>query len=337
MITVDGYPVGFMYREEPNDVDGGWRFFSGKESQDTWTTLTISRSTYTLPHYLHPPECRPTTGAALRAGPLPRDRGAGADRPLQLLDLPKKGFLHLIVPPEQFELLAGREDLTCTSSTPGPRNTSSAATAASTRSTCRVRTPTRSTSTSVAWKASTSDGLTIDPFDGTNWEQAIGSASWKVGGPEWTSAARTRVAGGGRADRGVERRADRTLSRGGRESLRARRRRVAEGRGAFVVARVDGKPGGLRGDSPDRRRDRRDQAHVRGAFLSWAGNRRARARGARGGSAASPAVSHRARDRRAPARGARRSTGGPATRGIPAFGEYVGKPLSVCMEKRLAG
>lgn len=35
MITVDGHPVGFMCREEPsNDVDGGWRFFSGKESQE---------------------------------------------------------------------------------------------------------------------------------------------------------------------------------------------------------------------------------------------------------------------------------------------------------------
>jgi hypothetical protein len=34
-ITVDGRPVGFMYREEPdNDVDSGWRFLSGDESQD---------------------------------------------------------------------------------------------------------------------------------------------------------------------------------------------------------------------------------------------------------------------------------------------------------------
>jgi hypothetical protein len=34
-IMVDGRPVGFMYREEPdNDVDSGWRFLSGEESQD---------------------------------------------------------------------------------------------------------------------------------------------------------------------------------------------------------------------------------------------------------------------------------------------------------------
>ena len=31
-ITVDGYPVRFMYRESPdNDIDSGWRFMSGSE------------------------------------------------------------------------------------------------------------------------------------------------------------------------------------------------------------------------------------------------------------------------------------------------------------------
>ncbi|BCL75576.1 hypothetical protein JHS3_13120 [Jeongeupia sp. HS-3] len=36
MITVEGYPVGFMYREEPeDDADSGWRFLSGFES-DTY-------------------------------------------------------------------------------------------------------------------------------------------------------------------------------------------------------------------------------------------------------------------------------------------------------------
>jgi hypothetical protein len=31
-ITVDGHPVRFMYREEPDDeLDSGWRFFSGFE------------------------------------------------------------------------------------------------------------------------------------------------------------------------------------------------------------------------------------------------------------------------------------------------------------------
>ena len=35
LITVKGYPVGFMYREEPdNDLDSGWHFFSGSESEE---------------------------------------------------------------------------------------------------------------------------------------------------------------------------------------------------------------------------------------------------------------------------------------------------------------
>ncbi|MBO9151949.1 DUF2185 domain-containing protein [Chitinophaga sp. GCM10012297] len=35
MITVEGKPVGYMYREEPVDaVDSGWCFFSGEEDQD---------------------------------------------------------------------------------------------------------------------------------------------------------------------------------------------------------------------------------------------------------------------------------------------------------------
>ena len=34
-ITVQGKKVGYMYREEPDsDIDSGWRFFSGEESQE---------------------------------------------------------------------------------------------------------------------------------------------------------------------------------------------------------------------------------------------------------------------------------------------------------------
>lgn len=34
-ITVDGHPVGMMYREESDDEDdSGWRFFSGLETQE---------------------------------------------------------------------------------------------------------------------------------------------------------------------------------------------------------------------------------------------------------------------------------------------------------------
>jgi hypothetical protein len=35
MITVEGRKVGYMYREQPDFAeDSGWRFFSGKESQE---------------------------------------------------------------------------------------------------------------------------------------------------------------------------------------------------------------------------------------------------------------------------------------------------------------
>jgi hypothetical protein len=35
MITVEGDPVRFMYREEPdNEIDSGWRFMSGFESDE---------------------------------------------------------------------------------------------------------------------------------------------------------------------------------------------------------------------------------------------------------------------------------------------------------------
>jgi hypothetical protein len=34
-ITVDGLPVKYMYRETPRfEIDSGWRFFSGTETQD---------------------------------------------------------------------------------------------------------------------------------------------------------------------------------------------------------------------------------------------------------------------------------------------------------------
>jgi hypothetical protein len=35
LITVEGYPVRFMYRESPdNDADSGWRFMSGFEDDE---------------------------------------------------------------------------------------------------------------------------------------------------------------------------------------------------------------------------------------------------------------------------------------------------------------
>ena len=35
MITVDGFKVGYMYRDEPaNPMDSGWRFLSGRETPE---------------------------------------------------------------------------------------------------------------------------------------------------------------------------------------------------------------------------------------------------------------------------------------------------------------
>ena len=48
-ITVDGMKVGYMYREEPDkEVDSGWRFMSGDESQeytdnpDNWAIYEVN-------------------------------------------------------------------------------------------------------------------------------------------------------------------------------------------------------------------------------------------------------------------------------------------------------
>ncbi len=65
-ITVDGLPVGYMYREEPdNDIDNGWRFFSGTENQEyvddpnntaIYNTNTIANYDKAIIPYLDLPE-----------------------------------------------------------------------------------------------------------------------------------------------------------------------------------------------------------------------------------------------------------------------------------------
>jgi hypothetical protein len=64
-ITVDGAPVGYMYREEPyKPVDSGWRFFAGDESQEyadtpenfaIYTVNTICNYDPAIIPYLHAP------------------------------------------------------------------------------------------------------------------------------------------------------------------------------------------------------------------------------------------------------------------------------------------
>ena len=46
MITVEGYPVRFMYRRSPdNSTDSGWRFFSGYED-DAYTNNAENHAVY---------------------------------------------------------------------------------------------------------------------------------------------------------------------------------------------------------------------------------------------------------------------------------------------------
>ena len=91
----------------------------------------------------------------------------------------KKGFLHLIVPPGQFELLAGKGDLASYSFNTGvARHTFCKH--------CGVHpfyVP-RSDPDKIDVNVRCLDGVDADaipaaPFDGSNWEQAIGSAAWR--------------------------------------------------------------------------------------------------------------------------------------------------------------
>lgn len=48
-ITVEGYPVHFMYRAQPrNSQDTGWRFFSSINEDDTYLSNTANSGVYTL-------------------------------------------------------------------------------------------------------------------------------------------------------------------------------------------------------------------------------------------------------------------------------------------------
>jgi hypothetical protein len=91
----------------------------------------------------------------------------------------KKGFLHLIVPPAQFELLAGADDLTVYTFNTGVAK----------HQFCRhcgihpFYVP-RSDPDKIDVNVRCLDGVDADaiaaaPFDGRNWEQAIGTAGWR--------------------------------------------------------------------------------------------------------------------------------------------------------------
>jgi hypothetical protein len=94
----------------------------------------------------------------------------------------KKGFLHVIVPPQQFDLLAGRDDLTAYTFNTGIAK----------HQFCRhcgihpfyvPRSDPDKIDVNVrCLEGVDADALRVEPFDGDNWEQAIGAASWKATG-----------------------------------------------------------------------------------------------------------------------------------------------------------
>ena len=96
----------------------------------------------------------------------------------------KKAFLHLIVSREQFELLSGADDLTVYTFNTGTAK----------HQFCRhcgihpfyvPRSDPDKIDVNVRCLAGVDpDALPVEPFDGANWEQAIGAASWKDQEPE---------------------------------------------------------------------------------------------------------------------------------------------------------
>jgi len=91
----------------------------------------------------------------------------------------KKGFLHLIVPPAQFELLSGADDLTVYTFNTGTAK----------HQFCRhcgihpfyvpSSDPDKIDVNVRCLEGVDPETLAIDLFDGANWEESIRSASWK--------------------------------------------------------------------------------------------------------------------------------------------------------------
>lgn len=88
MITVEGRNVGYMYREAPdNDVDSGWRFMSGQESDEymdnadnhgIYSVNTICNCDPSIIPHLRAPAGTaffrdPKTGAFVQEGAPPQD------------------------------------------------------------------------------------------------------------------------------------------------------------------------------------------------------------------------------------------------------------------------
>jgi putative acetyltransferase len=250
----------------------------------------------------------------------------------------KKGFLHLIVPPERFELVSGAGDLTEYRFNTGVAK----------HRFCRhcgihpFYVP-RSDPDKIDVNVRCLEGvdaerLPADAFDGANWERAIATASWQQGDPRQgqVDIRREEIAGpiAGALITALNAELTRIYPEEGACHFRLDADEVAEGRGAFLVARVDGEPGGC---GAVRRMDA-ETGEIKRMYVAPA--LRGRGIGARL-LAALEAEARRLRlgrlvletgTRQTEALGLYRGAGWVE---IPAFGEYVDSPLSVCMAKRL--
>jgi ribosomal protein S18 acetylase RimI-like enzyme len=251
----------------------------------------------------------------------------------------KKGFLHLIVPPDRFELLAGEDDLT-----EYRFNTGLARHRFCRRCGIHPFYVPRSDPDKIDVNVRCLDDagvdverLPVDAFDGANWEQAIGTASWqreRDADVEIRREALTAdVAGGLIAALNAE--LAQMYPEEGACHFRLDAGEVEEGRGAFLVARVGGQPGGCGAV----RRIADGAGEIKRMYV--APGFRGRGIGARL-LAALEGEARRLRlgrlvletgTRQIAALGLYRDAGYVE---IPPFGEYVGSPLSLCMEKHLS-
>src|SRR5204863_7558549 len=156
----------------------------------------------------------------------------------------KKGMLHLIVPPERFALLSGKEELTTYEFNTGTAK----------HTFCRhcgihpfyvPRSDPDKIDVNVrCLEGVDPDALAIEPFDGRNWEQAIGTAPWKQAGA--VEVRREEISSPEAAALSTELNADlsKRYPEEGACHFRLDAAEVEAARGAFLVARLRGEPVG---------------------------------------------------------------------------------------------
>jgi GNAT superfamily N-acetyltransferase len=249
-----------------------------------------------------------------------------------------KGFLHLIVPQSQFQLLSGGDDLTEYRFNTGIAK----------HRFCRhcgihpfyvPRSDPDKVDVNVRCLAGADvAALAIDEFDGRHWEEAIGTASWKAEGegaePEIRREEITSAVAGDLIT-ALNAELTQRYPEEGACHFRLSADEVAEGRGVFLVARVGGQPGGCGAV----RRIEDGTGEIKRMYVapSFRGRgiatRLLAALEAEAGRLGLGRVVLETGTRQPEALGLYRAAGYVE---IAAFGEYVDSLLSIYMEKRLA-